>query len=348
MLTSFVEKQTICCVFCAKLFSVDNSEAGQNHLTRKSKRAYPVVRSVEPSIKKGKPFWLSSVNYYILSTGITIACFFLTWGILHAAEEEMPWITAGIVAGMTLISAVFLREFVFKRAYQKTLSAQKRLDYNLKGVYKQANRRNDSNRLTLERNAAIINEIESKSQKAKSIGKLPELHLEVFEMCNEYLRKSNRELEGIFKGSPRYDAIRRGQIKLQNLHRFHLLSWASIESQLYIQTAKVQATINEKIENAQRALAVLDTAIQFYPEEQKLIESNDAIKDFIVSIKVSHWMEQGERAAFKNHYQRAINHYRDALFFLARENERTPDREIMAEKINLRIEELREKSNKKK
>ena len=284
------------------------------------------------------------MNYYFLTLGITIAFFFLTWGILHAIEEEMPWITAGIVSGLILILAVILREFVFKKAYQKTLLAQKRLDHNIKSVYRQTYHRDDSNRLTLERNALIVSEIESRSKTIQTMGKLPELHLEVFEMCHEYLRKSNRELDGIYKESPRYKAIRRGQRQIKQLHYFHLLSWASIESQQYLQTAKVQVALNEKIENAQRALQSLDSAIQFYPEDEKLLQSKEAIKEFIVSVKVSHWIEQAERASFKGNKQRAINHYRDALFFLARENERTPDREIIAEQINLKIEALREKS----
>ena len=162
-------------------------------------------------------------------------------------------------------------------------------------------------------------------------------------MCNSYLQKSNRELASTFKGTLRYAAIRNGQEKLKVLHRYHLLTWASIESQLYIQTSKVQAAMNDKLENAQRALGVLDSAMLFYPEEESLLESSEAVKNFIVSIKVSHWIEQAERAAFKENYQRAINHYRDALFFLARENERTAERDVMAENINFEIEKLREK-----
>lgn len=329
--------------FCYKLFLVENSRAGQNHLTRNSKRAYHKGKSIDPNLRFGKPFWLSSVNYYILSTGITIACFFIIWGGLLAAEEETPWITAGIAAGLILIFTVILRELVFKRVYHKRLLAQKKLDYNLKPIYRQRARRNESNRLTLERNKAIIYEIESKSKKAKSTGKQAELHLEVFEMCNEYFRKSSRELDGLFKGSPRYEALRRGQSKLRSLHRFHLLSWAALESQHFAETAKVQVAINDRVENAQRALAVINTAIQFYPDDETLLQSTEAIKEFIVSIKVSHWMEQAERAAFKNQNQRAVNYFRDALFFLERENVWSPEREMLSEKINQRIEELKKK-----
>jgi hypothetical protein len=320
--------------------------AEQKHLTRKSRKTYPVGYSSEPKISLRKPFWLSSLNYYLLTTGIMLVSFFIIWGAFHVVEEEMALMTAGIAAGLILISAVVLREFVFKRTYRKNLFAQKRLDHNLKSV-QPTNRRTDENRLTLEKNAAIIKEIENRSKNAQSIGKLPELHLEVFEMCHEYLRKSSRELEGILKESPRYAALKRGQQKMRRLHQIHLLSWASLESQLFVQTAKVQAATNDKIENAQRALSVLDTALQFYPDDKNLLQSSEAIKEFIVSIRVSHWIEQAERAAFKENYQRAVNHYRDALFFLARENERTPEREILAEKINAKIEELREKNKKR-
>lgn len=272
-----------------------------------------------------------------------MVCFFLTWGVLHSVEEEMPWITAGFLSGLVLILAVVLREFVFKRAYQRSLSAQKRLEHNLRRSQKNFPQKQSSNRLTLENNAAFIQEIEGKSRKANSLGNSASLHFEVFELCNEYLRKSNKELDGLYKSSPRFGALRNGQIKIGKLHKYHLFCWASIESQLYVQTAKVQSLLNDKIENAQRALAVLETANQFYPDDENLIQSKDAINEFISSIKVSHWMEQGERATFKNQYQRAINHYRDALFFLARENLQTPDKDAIAEEINIRIDKLREK-----
>lgn len=312
-------------------------------MTNNSKQHHLAAKSAT-QLKLKKPFWMSSVNYYILTLGITIVSFFIIWGVLHALEEEMPWITAGIASGLILILAVVLREFVFKRAYQKTLLAQRRLDHNINVVYRQTVSNVSSDRLTLERNTEIVREIEDKSKKARAIGNVSELHFEVFELCNEYLRKSNRELEGIHKSSPRYIAIKRGQSELRSLHKFHLLSWASIESQFYVQTAKVQAALNDKIESAHRALTIIDTATQFYPDEENLLQSNEVIKDFIVTIKVTHWIEQAEKSAFKGHYQRAINQYRDALFFLARENERTLNKETLAEEINSKIEELRKKT----
>ena len=113
---------------------------------------------------------------------------------------------------------------------------------------------------------------------------------------------------------------------MQSFHKFHLLSWASIESNLLIQDAKNRSSVGDKLENAQRALGVLGAAEQYYPSEKQVIDSIVAVKEFIVSIRVSHWIEQAERSAFKENYKRAISHYRDALFFMAKENERTVER----------------------
>jgi hypothetical protein len=35
---------------------------------------------------------------------------------------------------------------------------------------------------------------------------------------------------------------------------------------------------------------------------------------------VAHWVELAERAAFKGHFQRAIDCYRDALYYLGRDS----------------------------
>ncbi len=294
-----------------------------------------------------KPFWLSTSNYYILAVAITIALFFVVWGWLHSIEEETPWIPAGITASFALIFAVILRELILQRKLNKTLLAQKRLDYNLKSAFRQNQTQESPEKLTLEKNALIIKEIEAKSKAAQVLGRLSEAHYEVFEMCNAYLEKNEQELETANIGSPRIAALRRGREKVQKLHKYHLLNWTSIESQNRVKEAKISSSVAEKLENAQRALYILESALEFYAGENQLWESREAVKEFIISIKVSHWIEQAERAAFKENYKRAINHYRDALFFLARENERTPKHEAVAEKINLEIEKLRDVSRKK-
>lgn len=294
-----------------------------------------------------RPFWLPASNYYVLAIAVTIAFFFLVWGILHEGADDTPWIPAGISASAVLIGAVILREVILRRARNQYLLAQKQLDHNLNNIAHHSRRSQHTNKLSVEKNAAIIKEIEKKSEAAQILGKLPEGHLEVFEMCDEYLRVNKKELETVGIGSPRLAALRRGKEKVQNLHRFHLLAWAEIESRGLTRDAKNRVTMSEKLEAAQKALTVLDSALQFYPGETQLSESADALREFVASIKISHWVEQAERSAFKGNYKRAISHYRDALFFLARENIHNEEKEIIAEKINSEIAKLREISEKK-
>lgn len=291
-----------------------------------------------------RPFWLPAPAYYVLALAVSAAIFFLVWGILHEGEE-MPWIPAGIVASVTIATLVVLREFFLRRARNQFIRAQKRLDYNLSSVVHHKDK--DSNKLTLEKHAAILKHIERKSEAARVLGKLPDAHWEVFEVCNEYLQVTERELQTVGVGSPRLAALRLGREKVQELHRFHLLQWAAGETKSLTQEAKIRATIAEKLETAQKALAVLDSALKFYPAEAELTESATAVEEFIASIKISHWIEQAERSAFKGNYKRAISHYRDALFYLARENVRSEERELIAEQINAEIEKLREISGEK-
>jgi hypothetical protein len=193
----------------------------------------------------------------------------------------------------------------------------------------------------LEKNAVILKEIVQKSEAANVLGKFSEAHWEVFELCDEYLHRNEKELETIRAGSPRLAVLTRGRDKVRQFHKFHLLAWSSGESRSLMQEAKAASAISDKLEIAARALNILETALRFYPIEGQLIESEVAVKEFITTVKVSHWIEQAEKAAFKANYKRAIHHYRDALFYLARENVRTRERELMAEQINAEIEKIK-------
>lgn len=315
-------------------------------MTRRPNNKYKTQRLVNRKIgrnsgKYHRPFWLPASSYYILATAVALAFFFFLWGILHEGGEDMPWIAAGIGASILIIGAVFLREIVLRNARNKFLSAQKRLDQNLNKV-PQVNPKNDSHKLSLQQNTGIIKEIQKKSEAAKVLGKLSEGHLEVFEMCGEYLAVNENQLETVGLGSPRLAALRRGREIAQNLRHYHLLAWAELESRSFSQEAKNRVIISEKLEMSQKALSVLEFALQFYPNEPQLLESDEALKEFAASIKISHLIEQAERADFKGNHKLAINHYKDALFFLARENVKGLEKEAIAERINSEIEKIRE------
>jgi hypothetical protein len=64
------------------------------------------------------------------------------------------------------------------------------------------------------------------------------------------------------------------------------------------------------------------------------------VREFIVSSRVAHWVELAQRASFKGRYRRAIDCYRDALFYLTRA-EAGGDHQATAEQITREIDLLR-------
>lgn len=318
---------------------------GRPNRTNQLRRFPPPVKN--DTAKYRRPFWLPASNYYILAAAVAIAFFFLVWGILHDGDEA-PWVPAGIGGSAILIGAVLLREIVLRKARNRYLLVQKKLDFTLDTAALHAKANASEKKLTLERNAQIIKQIQKKSDAAKVLMKLSDGHQEVFELCGEYLEINRRELETVGAGSPRLAGLRRGREIIRDLHKFHLMAWAEIESRQLTQEARNRATITEKTETAQKALGVIQTALQFYPEERRLVESEEAVREFVTSIRVSHFVEQAERSAFKGNYKRAINHYKDALFFLARENKPSRDTDLLAEKINLEIQKILDHPTEKK
>ena len=301
------------------------------------------------TVRKGnyqpRPFWLPASSFYILAAAAAIAFFFFVWWILHEGGEEIPYIPAGIGASILLGSAVFLREVVLRRVRQKYLAAQKMLDYNLKKVGNTSIHNNSRHKLTIQQNAAIVREIKRKSEAALILDKVSVGHWEVFELCSKYLHTNKKELETVGVGSPRIAALRRSREVVRGIHKHHLLAWAEIESRAFLRSAKNQLELSDKLEYTQKAMSVLDTALEFYPREKQLRDSIEAVKGFNSSIKVSHLVELAEKAAFKGDNTESANLYRDALFLLQKENFQTSERNVIEEKIIAKIEKIEQNLN---
>lgn len=135
--------------------------------------------------------------------------------------------------------------------------------------------------------------------------------------------------------------MRAGLERARGLEKHHLLTWARDSSRSLTHEAQRRARMSDKIETANRAMECLDTALKVFPSEPELNESKLAIREFIASVKVAHWVELAERSAFKGHYRRAINRYKDALFYLERESVKEEVRSTGAERIGREIEILR-------
>lgn len=289
---------------------------------------------------KARPFWLPASNFYILAAAAAIAFFFFIWWILHEGGEEIPYIPAGIGASVVLGSAVFVREVILRRARKRFLQTQKMLDHNLNRAGNFTAGQNSRKKLSIKQNAALVEEIKRKSEAALILDKFSEGHWEVFELCNRYLHQNKMELANVGVGSPRLAALRKGRETVKEVHKLHLLNWAEIESRANVSAAKNQLAIAEKLEHTQKALNVLDKALEFYPRERQILESIEAVKEFGSSLKVSHLIESAEKAAFKGDKAEAVNLYRDALFFLHKEHFQTAERRIIEENIIAEIEKI--------
>jgi hypothetical protein len=291
-------------------------------------------------IRRRRPFWYSAINYYLLASAVCLFLFFLGWGLLHDAGEETPSITSGIGALLLLGGAVLMREALLKRSVHAVQGASQ-----LQHIRDDMRPRpplppQTSDKLTIERNAALISEIGRKSDAAEVLGSYAAVHREIFDLCDAYLTKSGLELRHIGIGSPRLGALRKGRETVSRYHRYHLLRWAEIETGNLNRRAMETAAASDKVDAAHSALGIIDFALGFYPEERPLIDSRAALGEIVVSIEVSALVEEAEREVFQGNIRNARRNYRDALFLLGRDNVHNEGRDIAAERIIAEIEKL--------
>lgn len=135
-------------------------------------------------------------------------------------------------------------------------------------------------------------------------------------------------------------ALRTGVERVRELQKHHLLTWARDSARTLTHEAQQRTRLFEKVEVANRALECIDSALKVYPNDEQLDVSARAVREFIVSSRVAHWIELAERAAFKGYHQRAIDCYRDALYYLTRDQSDSVS-EAAADRITREIELLR-------
>lgn len=294
------------------------------------------------SVAKSKvPVWLPATNYYLFAFAASAALFFVLWGILYDGLDDVPWVIAGVAAGIGFCVMVFIREVLLRNARERFLSARL-LDRSVRHIAIRKAAKRDPGKLTLEKNEMILREIRKKSEAAKVLGKFPEAHREVISLCEEYLAIAAVELANAGAGSPRIPAIRKGSGLASDRHRYHTLRWAEIEARSLTQEAKSRDKLSEKLDTAQRALGVVDHALKSYPHESSLVDSQGVLQDFLTSIRVSSSVEKAERAFFKGNHKRAVSLYQDALVDLRRFDSRNPELDAVAEKIHEEIRKIKQ------
>jgi tetratricopeptide (TPR) repeat protein len=167
------------------------------------------------------------------------------------------------------------------------------------------------------------------------------MHLDVAQLCHDYLARTDEAIKSGTSISEKGIAMRAGQERVRALHRHHLLVWSKAHSQSLTREAQQRARHFDKIETATRAIDCLNSVLRIYPDEAELSDSRVALEEFIASVKVAHWMELAERSAFKGHYRRAIDRYRDALFYLNQDVVKQEVRTAGTEKIEREIAKLK-------
>ena len=282
----------------------------------------------------------SSIGYLVSAIVIAVGLFFGLWWILVSGGDEAPWLPAGLAASVVLLVALSAREVVMRRAWTRYL-LENGISQKPPSRSQRPGSRSQKKGFSASMHSAALRAIQKQSSSADRPGSTPEMHLDVAQLCHDYLASTDEAIRSGSHGSEKGIALRAGQERVRSLHRHHLLTWARGQSQLLTHEAQQRARTFDKIETATRALDCLDSALRIYPDEVDLRESRVAIEEFIASVKVAHWVELAERSAFKGHYRRAIDRYRDALFYLNQDIVKQDVRIAGTEKIEREIEKLK-------
>ena len=281
----------------------------------------------------------SSTGYLMAAIVIAAGVFVGLWWILISSGDEAPWLPAGLAASAVLLVALSAREVVMRRAWTRYL-----LENGIREKHSTRPRetgRNQKKGFSSSLHSNALRTIQKQSTAADRRGANPEVHLDVAQLCQEYLTSTDEAIRSGSYGSEKGIAIRAGQERVRALHRHHLLTWAKGQSRALTHEAQQRARTFDKIETATRAIDCIDSALRVYPDEAELNESRIAIGEFIASVKVAHWVELAERSAFKGHYRRAIDRYKDALFYLNHDLVKDDVRIAGTEKIEREIAVLR-------
>ena len=282
----------------------------------------------------------SSIGYLVSAIVIAVGLFFGLWWILVSGGDEAPWLPAGLAASVVLLVALSAREVVMRRAWTRYL-LENGISQNQPSRSQRPSSRSQKKGFSSSLHSAALRAIQKQSSTADRPGSTPEMHLDVAQLCHDYLSSTDEAIRSGSYGSEKGIALRAGQERVRALHRHHLLTWARGQSQLLTHEAQQRARTFDKIETATRAVDCLDSALRIYPEETDLSESRVAIEEFIASVKVAHCVELAERSAFKGHYRRAIDRYRDALFYLNQDVVKAEVRIAGTEKIEREIAHLK-------
>ncbi|MDQ1592559.1 MAG: hypothetical protein QOG71_3186 [Pyrinomonadaceae bacterium] len=275
---------------------------------------------------------------------LSLLLFFGLWWLLAASGDAEPLLPAGLAASVVLLMAVAAREVVMRRAWARythelemRMGSGESLQPVPAGLQRPATRK-----ASVSATATSLRALQQRLAQAEEAGaQQPAAHLEAFRLCEQYLASTEETIRASGTAADVRVALRAGQERVRGLQKHHLLSWVRGEAQHLTHEAQRRVSVSDKIETAMRALDVINEALRIYPAEPELRDSALAVHNFIASVKVAHWVELAERAAFRGRFTRAVARYRDALFYLSRAEMSDDARAEAADRINREIEMLR-------
>ncbi len=286
---------------------------------------------------------MPSTFVYGLGAVVVAALLFVTlWWLLATSGDDAPLLPAALAASVVLLVALGAREIVMRRAWARythelelRMGAGEPTKLPPGGPAARGKRK-------VQATGASFRALQQQLARVDEIGvQQPEAHREAYHLCEQYVANSEEAIRAPRVAPEVRMALRAGQERVRELQRHHLLAWTRSEVQRLTHEAQRRASPSARIETATRALDVIDEALQFYPAEPSLRDSALAVRNFIATVKVAHWVELAERAAFRGRYVRAIARYRDALFYLSRAEMGEDVRDEAANRINREIELLR-------
>lgn len=281
----------------------------------------------------------SSTGYLVGAIVAAAMLFLLLWWMLVTSGDEAPWLPAGLITVVFLLVALSAREVLMRRAWTRYL-----LEHGIKPhATSHSNQEAQKKTFSVSLHSAALRAIQKQSAAADLPSSTPEAHLDVALLCQDFLAGTDEVLRSGNFGSEKGVALKAGQERVRALHKHHLLVWARDQSRVLTHEAQHKARTSDKIETANKALECIDSALLMYPNEIELNESKNAIGEFIVSVRVAHWVELAERSTFKGHYRRAIDRYKDALFYLNNDAVKDEARAAGTARIEHEIEGLRER-----
>jgi hypothetical protein len=279
----------------------------------------------------------------LMAVVISVAIFFGLWWLFEASGDEAPLLPAGLAASVVLLVAIAAREVVMRRAWARyTHELEMRMGSEGVQPAQPGQQRPAARKTGVRETATSLRALQQRLAQADESGaQQPAAHLEAFRLCEQYLSSTEDTIRASGTAADVRVALRAGQERVRGLQKHHLLSWVRGEAQRLTHEAQRRVSVSDRIETAMRALDVINEALQVYPAEPELRDSALAVHNFIASVKVAHWVELAERAAFRGRYTRAVARYRDALFYLSRAEMSDDARDEAADRINREIEMLR-------